>query len=229
VTDNIAWHEGDVDRKTRAKMTGGTGATVWLTGLSASGKSTIAHGLEATLVAEGRAAYTLDGDNVRHGLNADLGFTPDDRTENVRRVGQVARLMADAGLVVLAPLISPYEAGREQIRATHEAADIPFYLVHVNTPLDVCAERDPKGLYDMARRGEIEDFTGISAPYENPVNPDLRIDASAMSVDDAVTAILTLLKQTSPFQGDERAKRVRGERESASSARQNLAAIPKPK
>jgi adenylyl-sulfate kinase len=201
VTDNIAWHEGDVDRQTRAQITGGTGVTVWLTGLSASGKSTIAHAVEAAFVAQGRAAYTLDGDNVRHGLNADLGFSPEDRTENVRRVGEVARLMADAGLVVLAPLISPYEAGRQQVRAAHESADIRFFLVHVNTPLEVCAERDPKGLYDMARRGEIEDFTGISAPYENPVNPDLRIDASAMSVDDAVTAILTVLKQTSPLQG----------------------------
>lgn len=201
MTENVAWHEGDVDRLTRAKVTGGTGATVWLTGLSASGKSTIAHALEAALVAQGRAAYTLDGDNVRHGLNADLGFSPQDRTENVRRVGEVARLMADAGLIAIAPLISPYEAGREEIRSAHEAAGIPFFLVHVNTPLEVCAQRDPKGLYDKARRGEIEDFTGISAPYETPVNPDLRLDASEVPVEDAVTAILALLLQTSSLQG----------------------------
>jgi adenylyl-sulfate kinase len=201
VTENIAWHEGDVDRNARAKITGGTGATIWLTGLSASGKSTIAHAVEATLVAEGRAAYTLDGDNVRHGLNADLGFTPEDRTENVRRIGQVARLMADAGLVVLAPLISPYEAGREQVRAAHDAADIPFFVVHVNTPLDVCAQRDPKGLYDKARRGEIQDFTGISAPYEEPTHPNLRLDASTVSVEDAVAKILTLLPDASPPRG----------------------------
>ena len=194
MTENIAWHEGNVDRNARATVTGGAGATIWLTGLSASGKSTIAHAVEAALVAQGQAAYTLDGDNIRHGLNADLGFSPADRTENVRRVGEVARLMADAGLVVLAPLISPYETGREDVRAAHEAADIPFYLVHVNTPLDVCAERDPKGLYDKARRGEIENFTGISAPYEEPVNPHLRIDASAVSVEDAVTEILELLE-----------------------------------
>jgi adenylyl-sulfate kinase len=193
VTENIAWHEGRVNRSSRAAVTGGTGATIWLTGLSASGKSTIAHATEAALVAQGRAAYTLDGDNVRHGLNADLGFTPQDRTENVRRVGEVARLMADAGIVVLAPLISPYEAGREQIRAAHEAADVPFYIVHVNTPLDICAQRDPKGLYAKAKRGDIQDFTGISAPYENPVTPSLRLDASTMSVEDAVTEILTLL------------------------------------
>ena len=194
MTENIAWHEGDVDRKTRAEITGGTGATVWLTGLSASGKSTIAHAVEAALIANGRAAYTLDGDNVRHGLNADLGFTPEDRTENVRRVGEVARLMADAGLVAFAPLISPYQASREKVRAAHETAGIPFFLVHVSTPLEVCAERDPKGLYKMAQRGEIEDFTGISAPYEEPQNPDLRIDASAVSPEDAVAAILSLLE-----------------------------------
>jgi bifunctional enzyme CysN/CysC len=201
VTETIAWHEGDVDRSARAAVTGGAGATVWLTGLSASGKSTIAHAVDAALVATGRAAYTLDGDNVRHGLNADLGFSPEDRTENVRRVGEVARLMADAGLVALAPLISPYEASREQVRAAHEMADIPFFLIHVNTPIEVCAQRDPKGLYEMARRGEIDDFTGISAPYEEPQNPDLRLDASNISVDDAVTAILELLKQRSSLQG----------------------------
>jgi adenylyl-sulfate kinase len=193
VTQNISWHEGSVNRNSRAEATGGVGATVWLTGLSASGKSTIAHAVESALVASGRAAYTLDGDNVRHGLNADLGFRPEDRTENVRRIGEVARLMADAGLVVLAPLISPYEADREAIRAIHAAADIPFYLVHVNTPLDVCAGRDPKGLYDKARRGKIRDFTGISAPYEEPKNPDLRIDASKVSMEDSVTTLLMLL------------------------------------
>jgi adenylyl-sulfate kinase len=201
VTENIAWHEGNVDRNAREATTGGVGATIWLTGLSASGKSTIAHAVEAALIAQGRAAYTLDGDNVRHGLNADLGFSPEDRTENVRRVGEVARLMADAGLVVLAPLISPYEADREAVRAAHEAADIPFLVVHVNTPLEVCAERDPKGLYAMARRGEIKDFTGISAPYEDPINPNLRLDAAAVSVEDAVAAILTLLSDASPPRG----------------------------
>jgi adenylyl-sulfate kinase len=196
VTENIAWHEGNVDRDAREATTGGVGATIWLTGLSASGKSTIAHAVESALVASGRAAYTLDGDNIRHGLNADLGFSPEDRTENVRRVGEVARLMADSGLVVLAPLISPYAADREAVRTAHEAADIPFHLVHVNTPLDVCAERDPKALYDKARTGEIKDFTGISAPYEDPTNPDLVLDASEVSVEDAVTAILSLLQHT---------------------------------
>jgi adenylyl-sulfate kinase len=201
VTEHIVWHEGGIGRRERSEVTGGAGATIWLTGLSASGKSTIAHATEAALIAQGRAAYTLDGDNVRYGLNADLGFSPKDRTENVRRVGEVARLMADAGLVVLAPLISPYEAGREQIRAAHDAADIPFFLVHVSTPLDICAQRDPKGLYDKARAGEIQDFTGISAPYEEPATPNLRLDASAVSVEDAVAKILALLPDASPPRG----------------------------
>ncbi len=193
MTENIRWHPGSVDKESRSAITGGDGATVWLTGLSASGKSTIAHACEAELVASGRAAYTLDGDNVRHGLNADLGFGAEDRAENVRRVGEVARLMADAGLVVFAPLISPYEEGREAVRSAHADAGIPFYLVHVNTPIEVCAERDPKGLYGMAERGEIAEFTGVSAPYEEPVNPDLRIDASEMSALDSVRAVLGLL------------------------------------
>ncbi|MCP5120137.1 MAG: adenylyl-sulfate kinase, partial [bacterium] len=168
----------------------------WLTGLSGSGKSTIAHGCESALVTAGRAAYTLDGDNIRHGLNAGLGFGPQDRTENVRRVGEVARLMADAGLVVLAPLISPYQADRDRIRAQHEDAGLPFFEVHVSTPLAVCEMRDTKGLYAKARSGEVGDFTGISAPYEEPTEPDLSIDTSTTSVTDAVAAVVTLVQQT---------------------------------
>ncbi len=194
MTENIRWHRSDVSRADRAAITGGLGATVWFTGLSASGKSTIAHAAEAALVARGRASYTLDGDNVRHGLSAGLGFSAKGRAENVRRVGEVSRLMADAGLVVFAPLISPFEAGREAVRASHAAARIQFFLVHVNTPIEVCAERDAKGLYEMARRGEIEDFTGVSAPYEPPHNPELRIDSSDTSIDDAVTAVLSMLE-----------------------------------
>jgi bifunctional enzyme CysN/CysC len=194
VTDNVRWHAGAVDRAVRFGVTGGPGATMWLTGLSASGKSTIAHACEVAVVASGRAAYTLDGDNVRHGLNARLGFSAEDRKENVRRVGEVARLMADAGLVVFAPLISPYEADREAVRAIHDDSGLPFHLVHVSTPLIACIERDPKGLYAMAQRGEIDDFTGISAPYEDPAKPDLNIDASVVSVEDAVAAVLSLLE-----------------------------------
>jgi len=193
VSDVVRWHPGEVARFEREATTNGAGCTVWLTGLSGSGKSTIAHRCEAALIAAGRSAYTLDGDNIRHGLNGGLGFSPTDRTENVRRIGEVARLMADAGLGVFAPLISPYAAGRDRVRALHRAAGLPFFEVHVATPLEVCEERDTKGLYARARSGEIADFTGISAPYEDPTEPDLRIDTSKIQLDEAVTAVLSLI------------------------------------
>ena len=149
--------------------------TVWLTGLSGAGKSTVAMEVERLLLAQGRAAYVLDGDNVRHGLNGDLGFTAADRTENVRRVSHVARLMADAGVVALVPLISPYRVDRDAARAIHTGAAIPFAEVFVDTPIAVCEERDPKGLYRKARAGEIKGFTGIDDPYEAPASPELRL------------------------------------------------------
>jgi bifunctional enzyme CysN/CysC len=145
------------------------------------------------VVEAGRPAYTLDGDNVRHGLNADLGFSATDRAENVRRVGEVARLMADAGIVVFAPLISPYADGRLAVRYQHRNADIAFYEVHIATPLEVCEERDTKGFYAMARAGEISDFTGISAPYEAPEHPDLTIDTTTVDLNTAVAQILGLI------------------------------------
>jgi bifunctional enzyme CysN/CysC len=166
---NVTWHPGAVTRDERPSL----GATIWLTGLSGSGKSTVAAACEAQLVAAGRPAYVLDGDNVRHGLNGDLGFSAADRTENVRRVGHVARLMADAGLVVLVPLISPYRADRDHARSLHVEAGLPFYEVFVDTPIELCERRDPKGLYAKARAGEIQDFTGINAPYEAPNAPEL--------------------------------------------------------
>jgi len=193
VSDDTKWHDGDVTRASREAITNGTGCTVWLTGLSGSGKSTIAAQCEAELVESGRGAYTLDGDNIRQGLNSDLGFSPQDRTENVRRVGEVAKLMADSGLVVFAPLISPYAKDRDRIRSEHEDAGLPFHEIHVSTPLDVCEERDTKGLYAKARTGEIENFTGISAPYEEPESPDLTVDTSTMTLGEAATAILSLL------------------------------------
>ncbi|MCL1593946.1 MAG: adenylyl-sulfate kinase [Actinomycetia bacterium] len=191
--DNIRWHPREIVRTDREQITKGPGATVWLTGFSGSGKSTIAARCEALLVASGRAAYTLDGDNIRHGLNADLGFSPEDRTENVRRVGEVARLMADAGLTVFAPLISPYTEGRNNIRSQHADAFIPFYEVYVATPIEVCEERDTKGLYARARAGELTEFTGINAPYEVPTAPDLAVDTSTMTIDEAARAVLALI------------------------------------
>ncbi|MET0134961.1 MAG: adenylyl-sulfate kinase [Kibdelosporangium sp.] len=163
----IVWHATAVSREER----GTTGATVWLTGLSASGKSTVAVELERRLVAAGRPAYLLDGDNLRHGLNADLGFSAADRAENVRRVGEVARLFADAGVIAIVSLISPYRADRDQVRAAYEQAGLPFHEVFVDTPLRTCEARDPKGLYAKARAGEITGFTGIDDPYEQPADP----------------------------------------------------------
>jgi bifunctional enzyme CysN/CysC len=182
VTENVVWHEGAVKRADRAAVTGGEGATVWLTGLSGSGKSTIAYAVEERLVAEGRAAYVLDGDNLRHGINADLSFSREDRTENIRRVGEVARLMADAGLVVLVPVISPYRADRDEVRRKHENIGLRFLEVFVDTPLEVCEERDPKGLYARARAGEITGMTGIDDPYEEPVDADLVVNTVSLSV-----------------------------------------------
>ncbi len=159
---------------------------MWLTGLSGSGKSSVAVGLEALLVAAGRPAYLLDGDNLRHGLNRDLGFSAADRSENVRRVGEVARLFADAGVTAVVPLISPFRSDRDQVRAQHDAAGLPFIEVFVDTPIEVCEARDPKGLYAAARRGEVPEFTGIDSPYEEPVDPELVLrpadgDAAAMA------------------------------------------------
>ena len=171
MADNVTWHAGVVGSGERPWV----GATVWFTGLSGSGKSTVAVEVERQLIAAGRAAYLLDGDNLRHGLNADLGFSAADRSENIRRVSEVARLFADAGVVALVPVISPYRADRDRARAIHEAVGVPFVEVFVDTPLDVCEARDPKGLYAKARAGEIKGFTGIDDPYEAPVHPDLRL------------------------------------------------------
>jgi len=174
-------------------VTGGQGATVWLTGLSASGKSTIAASLERILVARGRAAYLLDGDNLRHGLNGDLGFSAADRSENIRRIGQVARLFADAGVVAIVPVISPYEADRTRAREAHDEAGVRFVEVWVSTPIEECERRDPKGLYAKARAGEIRGFTGIDDPYEPPRSPDLTIDASIVPLETAVEQVLEVL------------------------------------
>lgn len=172
-TENTVWHESAVDRRQRWAATG-RGATVWLTGLSGSGKSTIAVELERQLIDTGRPAYLLDGDNIRHGLNGDLGFSAADRDENVRRVAHVARLFCDAGVVAVVPLISPYRAARQLARDLHRAADLDFIEVHVDTPLEICEQRDPKGLYAKARAGEITGMTGIDDPYEAPEKPERR-------------------------------------------------------
>jgi bifunctional enzyme CysN/CysC len=173
VTENVVWHEPALARAARWDALGIRGATVWFTGLSGSGKSTVATEVERLLVGRHQPTYLLDGDNLRHGLNGDLGFSAGDRAENVRRVGEVARLFADAGVVALVPVISPYRSGRDAVRAMHAAAGLAFVEVFVDTPLEECERRDPKGLYKLARAGEITGFTGIDDPYEPPLSPEL--------------------------------------------------------
>jgi len=189
MADNITWHPGHVARSERPSL----GATVWLTGLSGSGKSTVATACERALVDAGRPAYVLDGDNLRLGLNADLGFSTEDRAENVRRVGHVARLLADAGVVALVPLISPYRADRDRVRALHEEAGLPFVEVFVDTPIELCEQRDPKGLYARARAGEITGFTGIDDPYEPPAAPELVLRPERGTAAAMAAAVLDLI------------------------------------
>ena len=189
---NIVWHQGAVTRGDREKLNGHKGATVWLTGLSGSGKSTIAVELEKHLWERGVRAYILDGDNIRHGLNKNLGFSPEDRTENIRRIGEVAKLFTDAGMVALTAFISPYRADRDQVRALMPN---DFVEVLVDCPVEECEKRDVKGLYKKARAGEIKEFTGISAPYEAPTKPELTIHTATQSVAESARQVLTYLEQ----------------------------------
>ena len=188
---NITWHPHQVTREDRERVLDQKGVTVWLTGLSGSGKSTIAVAAEEALVSRGRLAYVLDGDNIRHGLNKNLGFSPEDRTENIRRIGEVAKLFTDAGLVVFTSFISPYRADRDLVRSIHDAGR--FIEVHVAASVETCESRDVKGLYKKARAGEIKDFTGISAPYEAPLTPELTIDTNGEPVEKSVERLVSFL------------------------------------
>lgn len=185
---NLVWHHHPVDQARRAELKGQRPALLWFTGLSASGKSTLAGALEQVLTDQGYHTYLLDGDNVRHGLCADLGFSDADRTENIRRVGQVARLLTDAGLIVLASFISPFRADRQLVRDI--LPDGQFIEVFMDVPLDICRRRDPKGLYARAERGEIRQFTGIDSPYEPPESPEVRIEAGRISIPQGVNQLL---------------------------------------
>ncbi|ATG16408.1 MULTISPECIES: adenylyl-sulfate kinase [Providencia] len=190
--ENIVWHQHTVTRQWREQRNGHKGAVLWFTGLSGSGKSTLAGAVEAQLAALGMQTYLLDGDNIRHGLCGDLGFNEPDRQENIRRIGEVAKLMVDAGLIVATAFISPYQEDRQRVRALFEPDQ--FYELYVDTPIEICEERDPKGLYRQARAGKIAHFTGIDAPYQPPENPELHLDGTR-SIDDSLMQIIQLLQQ----------------------------------
>ena len=193
VSQNIVRAEGRVDGAARARNFGHRSQTVWFTGLSGSGKSTLAFAVEEALIARGVACYVLDGDNIRFGLNRDLGFSPEDRTENIRRIGEVCRLFQDAGMVVLTAFISPYRADRDQVREFHPEG--AFTEVFVDTPIEVCEARDVKGLYAKARAGEIPEFSGISAPYEAPETPELRIDTTAGTIEECAALVVAEIER----------------------------------
>ncbi len=190
---NITWTEGKITRDHREKLLGQKGATLWFTGLSGSGKSTVAQYLEAMLVSEGVLAFCLDGDNVRHGLNKNLGFSPSDREENIRRIGEVSWLFTQAGVLTLVSFISPYIKDRQAARELMGKKD--FIEIYVKCGLETCENRDPKGLYKKARAGEIPEFTGISAPYEAPENPEITIETDKLSVEECGTQIFSYLKE----------------------------------
>jgi bifunctional enzyme CysN/CysC len=190
---NVQWQALEVDKLARAVAKGQRPCVVWLTGLSGAGKSTIANLVERDLHAGGRHTYLLDGDNLRHGLNQDLGFAAADRVENVRRTAEVATLMADAGLIVIVAMISPFERERQLARELVSAGE--FFEIFVDAPLHVAEARDPKGLYARARRGELRNFTGIDAPYERPEAPDLRLDTAALSAEEAAAEVVALVSR----------------------------------
>lgn len=192
MSSNIVWHNHKVSRSDRAHNKNQRPCLLWFTGLSGSGKSTIANALDVALHQRGYHTFLLDGDNVRHGLNRDLGFSDDDRVENIRRIGEVSKLFTDAGLIVLSAFISPFSSDRRLVRNLFPAGE--FIEVFMDTPLETCEQRDPKGLYQKARAGEIKDFTGIDSPYETPARPELRLDTSTQDVDTCVNGVIDYLK-----------------------------------
>ena len=192
-SNNITWHDSEVTKEERQNRNGHKSAVIWFTGLSGSGKSTVSVALEKALFNEGKQTYCLDGDNVRHGLNKNLGFSPEDRTENIRRIGEVAKLMVDAGSITVTAFISPYKQDRDNVRAILE--DDEFIEVYTKCSVEECENRDPKGLYKKARSGEIPEFTGISAPYEAPDHPEIILDTEHESINQSVDRVIQYLKQ----------------------------------
>ena len=190
---NVSWHDGKVSMQDRHNLIRQKGATLWMTGLSGSGKSTISVALERSLFEKGILSYRLDGDNIRLGINKNLGFSADDRKENIRRIGEVSKLFTDAGIITLASFISPYRKDREEVRKIHEDSGLTFVEIFIDCSLESAEERDPKGLYKKARNGEIKNFTGIDDPYEAPTNPEIHLISDKMSLDDEVKTVLNFL------------------------------------
>ena len=201
---NITWHNNHVDRKERERLIGQKGCTIWFTGLPSSGKSTTAFTLEHKLISLGYLAYVLDGDNVRHGLNKNLGFSEADREENIRRIGEVAKLFADAGVITMTSFISPYRRDRDLARDLHRDAGLRFIEVFVDAPLQVCEARDPKGLYKKARKGELKGFTGIDDPYEPPLCPELIVNTERFLPEELTAQILAYLIENGYLRSDRR-------------------------
>ena len=191
--NNITWHDQVVERASRWQLSGHRGCVLWFTGLSGAGKSSVANQVDSILNERGIRTYLLDGDNIRHGLCNDLGFSAEDRAENIRRVGEVCKLMADAGIVVLAALVSPYKADRDKVRSSVETV-ASFMEIHVKASLETCEKRDPKGLYKLAREGKIKNFTGISDPYEEPIKAELTLDSNSKNVVDLANQTITWLE-----------------------------------
>jgi adenylylsulfate kinase len=192
---NVTWHGGDITIDDRSALLGQKGATLWFTGLSGSGKSTVAVALEKALFQRGKLSYRLDGDNIRLGINKNLGFSAEDRTENIRRIGEIAKLFVDSGVIALSSFISPYRADREQVRALHLESDFAFIEIFVDCTLAEAEKRDPKGLYKKARAGEIKNFTGIDDPYEAPSSPEIHLHTDQMSLEQEVATIMTYLER----------------------------------
>ena len=192
---NVHWHEGEIIRDDRHRLLGQKGATLWFTGLSASGKSTIAVALEEVLLDRGKLVYRLDGDNIRMGINKNLGFSAEDRRENIRRIGEIAKLFVDAGIITLTSFISPYREDRDRVRRLHADSGMDFIEVFVDCPLAVAETRDPKGLYKKARAGEIKNFTGIDDPYESPEAPELILPSDKLTLEEEVDLLIRFLEQ----------------------------------
>jgi len=190
---NLTWHEGNISKEDRERLLRQKGVVIWFTGLSASGKSTVAHAVEEKLFERGKLSFVLDGDNIRHGLNKNLGFSPQDREENIRRIGEVAKLFAQAGVIAMTAFISPYRGDRDKVRALMNPGE--FIEVYVRIPVEIAEQRDPKGLYKKARAGEVKEFTGISAPYEEPRSPEIVLDTGSMTVEQCRDEVIRYLER----------------------------------